>query len=409
MQVVLVGPGGEVARVDTVLGPAEIAALVARETVAVPPEQAQPAAWPVSVADLVEQYLAFKVTLSRGPEDRTLRDYRQYLRDHVRPHAFGVQPAATVTRAQARQWQNELLGKPKRRGPGVLGANSVIKIRSGLVAPAMRWATLPGEDGQPPLRSGPSPFDGLELPQTVPFRAAVLESTEEIQLFVDLAYQVDPGWADLVVTALCTGFRFGEVTALAPASLHPTHGDVIAMRRFTGGRLLPGTKSGQDNIRPAPVPVAVMGMLTRRARGLPADGLLFTTATGRRWPFSSYWKRWDRLRELLRRHGIDQHLTGHSLRHSLISALHAANTGDALVRRIAGHRDTRTNDHYHHLTTPGRQAITTVTTTFLTRQPPRTPKPTTTPPGPRPAERGCAHQTTGSNALPAPGRPCRRT
>jgi hypothetical protein len=39
----------------------------------------------VSVADLAEQYLEFKTTLSRGPQERTLRDYWQDLRDHVRP------------------------------------------------------------------------------------------------------------------------------------------------------------------------------------------------------------------------------------------------------------------------------------------------------------------------------------
>jgi hypothetical protein len=35
---------------------------------------------------------------------------------------------------------------------------------SGLVVPALRWATLPGDDGQPPLWTAPSPFDGLEYP-----------------------------------------------------------------------------------------------------------------------------------------------------------------------------------------------------------------------------------------------------
>jgi integrase len=248
-----------------------------------------------------------------------------------------------------------------------LGANSVIKIRGGLVAPALRWATLPGDDGQPPLRAAPSPFVGLELPEPDPFRAATLDSTQEIRLFVDIAYQVDPQWADVVLTALCTGFRFGEVAALGPGGLLPGTAEVIALRRFSAGRLLPGTKSGRGQFRSVPVPAPVMSMLTRRAAGKPVDALLFTTSAGGRWPFSSYWKRWDRLRDELERRGMARHLTGHGLRHSLISALHADNAGDGLIRKIAGHRDTRTNDHYHHLTAPGRAAITAVTATFLER------------------------------------------
>ncbi|GIJ48823.1 hypothetical protein Val02_57090 [Virgisporangium aliadipatigenens] len=364
MHVVLVGSDGAVLKVESRLPVAELARFVHDAAATLPAGNPTPPET-VSVTEVVERYLEFKVSLTRSPETRTLRDYQQYLRQHVRPHAFGGLPVATATRAQARQWQNELLVKPKQRGGGTLGANSVIKIRTSLVAPALQWARLPGDNGEPPLRTAPSPFDGLEMPEPTRFRAAVLESTTEIRTFIDLAYQVDPEWADLVLTALCTGFRFGEVTALGPAGLHPQSGDVIALRRFSGGLLLPGTKSGRSQERRVPVPEPVMKMLTQRADGLPPDALLFTTVTGGPWPFSSYWKRWDRLRDLLRRHGIDRHLTGHGLRHSLISALHAGNTGDGLVRRIAGHRDTRMNDHYLHLTAPGREAVTAITTTFL--------------------------------------------
>jgi integrase len=355
MLLVMIGDDGVARRVDPSDLPRLTQALAAQA----------PAA--VSVGELVERYLVFKTSLSRGPEERTLHDYRQYLRDHVWPHEFGSVPVAQATRTQARQWQNELLVKPKRRGGGVLGTNSVIKIRSGLVAPAFRWATLPGDDGQPPLRSTPSPFLGLELPEPTRFQAATLETTDQIHLFVDLAYHVDPHWADLVVAALCTGFRFGEITAVGPAALRPRTSEVAALRRFSGGRLLPGTKSGRGEFRTVPIPEPVMAMLTRRAAGKPADALLFTTVSGGRWPFSSYWKRWDRLRAKLRSHGIDLHLTGHGLRHSLISALYGSNTGDGLVRKIAGHQDPRMSDHYHHLTASGRAAITTITGTFLTR------------------------------------------
>lgn len=152
----------------------------------------------------------------------------------------------------------------------------------------------------------------------------------------------------------------------SPGALRPRTSEVTALRRFSGGRLLPGTKSGRGEFRTVPVPEPVMAMLVGRSAGKAADSLLFTTVSGGRWPFSSYWKRWDRLRAELRRNGVDLHLTGHGLRHSLISALYDRNTGDGLVRKIAGHHDPRMSDHYHQLTASGRAAITAITGSFLT-------------------------------------------
>jgi len=60
-----------------------------------------------------------------------------------------------------------------------------------------------------------------------------------------------------------------------------------------------------------------------------------------------------------RDHGVDLHLTGHGLRHSLISALYGSNTGDGLVRKIAGHQDPQMSDHYHQLIATGACFIPT--------------------------------------------------
>ncbi|MDQ7910002.1 hypothetical protein RB614_36445 [Phytohabitans sp. ZYX-F-186] len=90
------------------------------------------------------------------------------------------------------------------------------------------------------------------MPEPTRFQPATLESTEQIHLFVNLAYQVDADWADLVVAALCTGFRFGEMTAVGPGALRTHTSEVAAVRRFSGGRLLPGTKSGPGEFRTVP-------------------------------------------------------------------------------------------------------------------------------------------------------------
>jgi integrase len=68
-----------------------------------------------------------------------------------------------------------------------------------------------------------------------------------------------------------------------------------------------------------------------------------------------------RLRHELHRHGTHQHLTGHGLRHSLISVLYANDTSDGLVRKVAGHHNARMSDRYHQLNAPGRAAIIAVT------------------------------------------------
>jgi len=87
-----------VCRVETCLGPDEIARLLGGGVFHPPDGLAAPAST-VSVTELMERYLEHKLSLSWAPEERTLRDYRQYLRDHVRPHAFGELPVLAVTGA----------------------------------------------------------------------------------------------------------------------------------------------------------------------------------------------------------------------------------------------------------------------------------------------------------------------
>lgn len=153
----------------------------------------KPAAPAVTVSDLRALYLAFKEASPKPPSPRTLKDYRQYVRDHIDSHWFGALLADDVDQDQARRWQAEIAAKPGYSN------ESAMKVRTSVVAPAFQWARISTKKGQVPIRTWSSPFDGLPMLETVVQRRDRLESIDEIHAFISCAYEVDPNWGDLVV------------------------------------------------------------------------------------------------------------------------------------------------------------------------------------------------------------------
>lgn len=170
-------------------------------------EELAPVAPAVTVSGLCSLYLAAKEASPKPPSPRTLKDYRQYVRDHVDSHWFGALLADDVDQEQARQWQAEIAAKPGYSN------ESAMKVRTSVVAPAFKWARISTKKGQAPIRTWSSPFEGLPMLGTIVDRRDRLESIDEIHTFISCAYEVDPNWADLVVAKLCSGSRYGEITA----------------------------------------------------------------------------------------------------------------------------------------------------------------------------------------------------
>ncbi|MCW3818504.1 N-terminal phage integrase SAM-like domain-containing protein [Micromonospora sp. DR5-3] len=170
-----------------------------------------PAAAPVdepAAMTFREYALAWLDTLVK-PSVETKRKYRERLEKHAFP-VLGDKPIASITR-RMREWQTGLFDAG-------LSRKTIANIRGESVFPIFRASCLPGEDEEPPLRTY-NPLEGLALPDGVKYERDILETPDDGALFLTAAYEVDPEAADLLLTKLATGLRWGEVAALTAGSV----------------------------------------------------------------------------------------------------------------------------------------------------------------------------------------------
>jgi len=97
-------------------------------------DEPAPVAPVVTVSQLCALYLAAKEASPKPPSPRTLKDYRQYVRDHVDSHWFGALLADDVDQEQARRWQAEIAVKDGYSN------ESAMKVRTSVAAPAFKWS-----------------------------------------------------------------------------------------------------------------------------------------------------------------------------------------------------------------------------------------------------------------------------
>ncbi|MFF0467632.1 tyrosine-type recombinase/integrase [Micromonospora zamorensis] len=305
-----------------------------------------------------EYALAWLETLTK-PSVETKRKYLERLEKHVFPR-LGDLPMDKITRRVMREWQTALLATD-------LSRKTIANIRGESVFPIFRASCRPGEDEEPPLRSY-NPLDGLALPDGPRFERDILETPEDAAILLTAAYEVDPEAADLILTALATGLRWGEVAALTPEAVQPHAGTVEVrqvLRKVNRQWVVdpkPKTKSGY---RKVPVDPRVMEMLRRRA----ASGMafLFVAPRGNHWRYEDFYEwRWVKIRKLAESRGLRGHITMHGLRHSLLTLL--ANEGLELssLTHVAGHRQVSTTmDVYVHSTRTHHEPVRRIVGGFL--------------------------------------------
>lgn len=324
-----------------------------------------------TTADLCLAYLRFLEAKEKPPSPETMTGYWQYLADHVAPYPFAVVPCSEATRAQAREWQTALrrCGKPgchdaKCSHPRPLSDNTVLKIRGGLVAPAFKWGTRRGEHGEDPWVIE-SPFEYLDAPIKIRPRKEIIATPDEAALFIECCYEVDPHFGDLELTAIATGSRFGEVSAL-PIRARVDGGLMLGVQKFTRGRLRVGSKTSDDDRgRFVPVLDPVLKRIDRRCGSRRPDDLMFLGPTGRRWASTTYDRRWEAVRVLLDKKGLRKNLKGHGTRDAFISALRNAGVDPIISRAASGHSSDQMQEVYTQMTPEGQAAITGALTVLL--------------------------------------------
>ena len=170
-------------------------------------------------------------------------------------------------------------------------------------------------------------------------------SEQECQLLLDNCNRL---LRDMVLVALKTGLRFGELIALEWKDIDFVNNQMTIRQSFYRGRL-GGTKS--NKIRFVPLLDEVCEVLKSRIR---KNNFIFSKEGGE--PLNSVLcLRW--LHSACEKAGLRK-IGWHTLRHTFASQLAQRGVSVTLVKELLGHSDIRTTMRYSHLTNSAtREAI----------------------------------------------------
>ncbi len=255
---------------------------------------------------------------------------QQYLEDHSKPtkrswerdawalkkavEFFGNRRLDEIT-----AWDVERYRAHRLETVSIATANRDVALMKHLLGSAVRWGLL---------SQNPASDVKLGREQERPFR--VLSQDEEVRLLSACA----PHLAPIVLMALNTGLRHGELLALEWRDVNLRRG-TLEVRR---------SKSGK--VRTVPLNDAALGVLLK----IPGrDGAVFRFE-GRavRWVDTAF-------RAAVRRSGIAT-LRFHDLRHTFISRLVHQGVALPVIQRLAGHSTIITTMRYAHVTTDQARA-----------------------------------------------------
>jgi len=275
---------------------------------------------------------------ARHLEVTTQAAYASNLRIHFIPF-FGHYPLARIMPTTVQEWVNQA-GKPRqvdgktRKG---LAARSIVKYHvmlHSIFARAVsdRLITF-------------NPCEATDLPKVITTRTRTLTPDE----YTKLLTQIPPRFTPMVMTAIETGLRWGELVALRPrhidarartVTVQETIVEVSTKDSPTGQRMIVKPYPKDDEPRTLAVSQGLIDTLTARVDelGLGPGDLLFPsreTAAGQplsRATFNTrYW------RPAVQRSGINFNVRMHDLRHAHASWLLAGGADLLSVMQRMGH------------------------------------------------------------------------
>jgi integrase len=278
---------------------------------------------PFTVAAAMDSYLA-RLELEGS---KSLVDARGRARIHILP-ALGDMPVADLTRDAISKWLAGLAGKAKdgQDGDAVrqhrASANRVLTIlraalnhafRDGNAASDIPWRTV-------------KPFRDVDAPRLRYF------TKDEVTRLINAA---QGNFRDLVLAALFTGCRYGELTRLRAGDFNPDSGTIFVGQSKSGkARHVVLADEGRRFFETLTV-------------GRPGDALMLAHADGSAWGPSHQIRQ---MAEACRAARIEPSTGFHILRHTAASHLVMSGVPLNVVAHNLGHADTRmTERHYAHL------------------------------------------------------------
>ncbi len=276
-----------------------------------------------SLAEWCEMWLRLHV---RDKAPRTQAYYREML-GHLLPH-LGARPVGAITPEELLVALDRIPRPATRRK-----AYEVLRI-------ALNRAVRTG-------RIRANVCATIDPPAVTPKRVEPPTTDDVTKILAAVRGQRDEA---LIVLALATGFRQGELVGLRwgdldGASIH-ANGQLNRERQYVGA------KRGSERVASLPsVALAALGAHRQRVtfalgRQPEPEEFIFADAHGR--PMTGYeaYRRWQ---AALKAAGVSARPM-HSARHFVNTALLEAGMPGELVRAVIGHRDARMTERYSHST-----------------------------------------------------------
>lgn len=268
-------------------------------------------------------------------EVSTRAGYRYYLDKHFLPY-FGDLPMRTITPTLVQSWVNEV-------SAGKLAARSVVKYHAVLHKIFSRAVI----DRIVPT----NPCSHSELPKVVrqPKRIITVEQFEAILSHIPKRYRT------MVLLAIETGLRWGELVALRPRDINFTD-HVVTVRRTivevskknspTGERCFVKEYPKDDEQRQVHIDKSTCVQLREHMLecGVRDDDLLFTSGAGTMLSRNTFrTKFWS---PAVTKAKLKQKVTFHNLRAAHASWLLAGGADIVVVQERLGHRQITTTQQY---------------------------------------------------------------
>lgn len=286
----------------------------------------------ITVADLAEQYLAWK---QRDVTDRTVADYRRDINNWVLPW-FGHRSAEYVDEADVQKWVDHMADRlaPKSVADRHMLLHSIYRYGS---AKSRRLVSHnPCQESElPPVRKRRAKGT------TVPAWRSILEA----------AHERNPDAEDLIRHLGTVGWRFSEATALPVwcVDVRPegVWVDMTQVFRVVDNRqvLTPEQAKSYAGFRCVQVLAEdTAAMLQRRIVGKAPNDLVFTNSRGNHWNQHTFLR--DTWPAILADAGLwkgpRKSPTPHWLRHMAVAVLAAAGLQPQDIQRYIGHEDIST-------------------------------------------------------------------
>ncbi len=200
--------------------------------------------------------------------------------------------------------------------------NNQLTVLRRALQTAKEWGLIAACPEMKQLKKQPSKYDFL--------------TREESQQLLDA---VSGFWHDMILMALETGLRFGELTALTWEDVDFATGELTIRQAYARG-VLGSTKS--NRIRQVPMSDSVLQLLSRRVK---QRGLIFPGMNGE---YLRQNRSMRTLKKICEKAGI-RAVGWHTLRHTFASHLVQQGANLLAVQALLGHTDIQTTMRYAHL------------------------------------------------------------